>query len=132
MLNHLSNVLTVEEWQLFKATDDYLWMAARAQGYSGKEMDELVKRGAVRRDEAWKIALEIAESVIAQDMAEVAANVTEEQKRQVVVSMAEKLLMEQNITPPTFTAWADCDSCGRVLVHEGTPESTPNCPWCML
>lgn len=131
-LNHLSSVLTVEEWQVFKTTEDYLWMMAHAQQFKGQEMDELVKRGAKRREEAWTIALEMADSIISEEVKEVSMDVTEEQRRHLATSLAEKLLVEQNLTPPTFTAWCDCETCGRVPCPKDTPALTPNCPWCMV
>ena len=130
-LNHLSCVLTVEEWQSFKETEEYLWIMAHAQKFRGHEMDELVKRGTKRREEAWKIALDMADSIISQEVQEVSFPITEEQRGHLVTACAEKLLVEQNITPPTFTAWTDCDECGRVPCHSGSPASSPNCPWCM-
>jgi|694.fasta_scaffold05059_24 hypothetical protein len=130
-LNHLSNVLTVDEWAAFKSTDEYHWMVARTNGYRGSSMEELMKRGSGRRREAWSIALEMAESIVADDLRELAANVPDEQRQRTTERLAEKLMVEQGLTPPTFTAWCDCDSCGRVPAPAGTPDSTPNCPWCM-
>jgi hypothetical protein len=130
-LEHLSNVLTVDEWQEFKRTDDYLWMVSRVNGYRGSSMDELVRRGMKRREEAWQIANEMAESIVSSDLADVAINVPEEGKRMVVRKLAEKLLVEQDVIPLTYTAWADCDVCGRVPVPEGSEEVVSNCPWCL-
>ena len=131
-IEHLSAVLTVEEWQAFKETDDYLWMMASAEKYRGNSMDELIRRGVKRRTEAWEIALDMAKNILEREVAELAIDVPEEQMTKSRIALAEKLLIEQNLTPPTFTAWCDCDSCGRVPVPEGTPGVTPNCPWCMI
>lgn len=129
-LEHLSNVLTVSEWAEFKATDDYLWMVARSQGYRGPAMEELVAKGVKRRTEAWAIAMDMARSIIEQDLVEVSANVPEENKAVAIKQLAEKLLVEQDIVPPTYTAWSDCDQCGRVPVPEGSEEILAICPWC--
>lgn len=131
-LEHLSSVLTVEEWQAFKSTDDYLWMLAHTRKFHGKEMDELVKRGTQKRKEAWEIALEMAQSITDAEIKELGVEVMDEQRNMLITQMAEKLLVEQNLTPPTFTAWCDCDTCGRVPCPEGTEEITTNCPWCSL
>jgi hypothetical protein len=123
-------VLTVEEWSEFRKTDEYLWMVTRTEGYRGKAMDELIKRGTKRREEAWKIALDMAESIVASDLAEAAMNVPEEGRRMAVRQLAEKLLVEQDTIPLTYTAWSDCQQCGRVPVPEGSDEVLAICPWC--
>lgn len=130
VLDHLSNVLTVDEWREFTQTEDYLWMCARAEKYQGKAMDELVKRGTKKRQEAWKIALEMAESIVREDLKESSVNIPEEQRRRVEQQLAEHLLVEQDITPPTYRFWADCAQCGRVLVPEQGDEILASCPWC--
>lgn len=130
-LTHLSNVLTVDEWAAFKNTDEYHWMVARTEGYRGSSMTELIKRGAARRAEAWAIAHEMANSIVREEMAELTVNVPEEQMQRTVNAMAEKLMMDQDLTPPSFTAFCECQECGPVACPEGTPKITPNCPWCM-
>lgn len=130
VLEHLSNVLTVAEWAEFKSTDDYLWMCARSQGYRGPAMDKLVAKGTKRRAEAWAIAMDMAKSVIEQDLAELSANVPEENKQAAIKELAEQLLVEQDITPPTYTQWSDCNQCGRVPVPQGSDEILARCPWC--
>jgi len=130
-LEHLSNVLTTDEWSQFKSTDEYLWMIARTQGYRGPAMEELVAKGTKRRAEAWEIALEMAQSITDQELAELSLFIPEENKRMAIRQLAEKLLVEQDTVPPTFTAWADCDQCGRVPVPEGSDETLAVCPWCM-
>lgn len=129
-LEHLSNVLTVEEWREFKATDEYLWMVARTQGYRGPAMEELVAKGTKRRTDAWDVALDMARSIIEQDLVDASAHLPDEQKKGVVRQLAEKLLVEQDIVPPTFTAWSDCQQCGRVPVPEESDEIMAVCPWC--
>lgn len=129
-LEHLSNVLTVEEWSEFRKTDDYLWMITRTKGYRGEAMDELIKRGTRRREEAWKVALDVAESVVISDLAEIGVVVPEDAQRQAIRRQAEKLLVEQDIIPLSYTAWADCNQCGRVPVLEGSDAVLAICPWC--
>lgn len=129
-LEHLSNVLTVDEWQRFKATDEYLWMVARTQGYRGPAMEELVAKGVKRREEAWTIALDMARSIIEKDLKDLSYNAPEENKKLAIKQLAEKLLVEQDIVPPTYTAWADCEQCGRVPVPEEQDEVMARCPWC--
>ena len=129
-LEHLSNVLTVDEWREFKATDEYLWMVARTQGYRGGAMEELVARGTKRREEAWGIALDMARSIVEDDLRELSIDIPEENKRVAIKGLAEKLLVEQDIVPPTYTAWADCEQCGRVPVPEESEEVMASCPWC--
>lgn len=131
VLNHLSGVMTVEQWQQFKATDEYLWMMARAEGYRGNAMRKLAKAGSKRRAEAWEVAQEIATNIIRAEIAELPLEITDEQAQVLVTRLAEKLMVEQNYTPPTFTAWADCQTCGRVPVPPDTEKATPNCPWCV-
>lgn len=130
VLQHLSNVLTVEEWQEFKSTDDYLWMVARTQGYRGLAMEELVQKGTKRREEAWAIALDMAKVIIEEDLKDISVNVPEQNKRESIKQLAEKLLVEQDIVPPSYTAWADCEQCGRVPVPEEQDEVMAICPWC--
>jgi len=130
-LEHLSNVLTTDEWSQFKSTDEYLWMIARTQGYRGPAMEELVAKGTKRRAEAWEIALEMAQSITDQELAELSLFIPEENKRMAIRQLAEKLLVEQDTVPPTFTAWADYDHGGRVPVPEGSDETLAVCPWCM-
>jgi hypothetical protein len=129
-LEHLSNVLTVDEWQRFKTTDEYLWMVARTQGYRGPAMEELVAKGTRRREEAWGLALDMARSIIEDDLRDLSIHVPEENKKQSIKALAEKLLVEQDIVPPTYTAWVDCQQCGRVPVPEGSEELMAVCPWC--
>ena len=131
VLNHLSGVMTIEEWQEFKASDDYLWMMARVEGYRGNAMKKLAKAGSVRRSEAWKVAQEIATNIIRAEIAELPLEIGDEQVQVLVTKLAEKMMCEQNYTPPTFTAWTECQTCGKVPVPAGTETETPNCPWCM-
>lgn len=131
VIHHLQNVLTVHEWQAFKETEEYLWYMARIHGYRGAHMDKLVEAGKRRRSEAWEIAQEMAENVLAQEVSELGLRVSPEQKISGVNRMAERLLMEQNLTPPTFTCWSDCATCGRVPVPQGFDLTTINCPWCL-
>ena len=131
VLNHLSNVLTVQEWQAFKETDDYLWMMARIEGYKGAHMQQLIDAGKRRRDEAWEIAKDMARNVVAMEVAELPIEISPEGQERMAIATAERLLMQQHITPPTFTAWCDCATCGRVPVPEGTSAETNNCAWCL-
>lgn len=131
VLNHLSGVMTPEMWQAFKATDDYLWLMARAEGYRGNAMKKLARAGRRRRAEAWEVAKGIATNIIQAEIAELPLEITDEQAQMLVIRLAEKLMCEQNYTPPTFTAWAECETCGRVPVPPDTETKTPNCPWCM-
>lgn len=130
VLKHLSNVLTTHEWQAFKGTEDYLWLVSRAEGYKGAAWEQLVKEGTQRRQEAWAIAVDMARSIIEQEVAELGVDTPEEQKQGLMIRLAERLLIEQDLTPATFTAWTDCDYCGRVPVPEGTAETVAVCPWC--
>jgi hypothetical protein len=132
VVNHLSNVLTVSEWQAFQLTEDYLWLMARIEGFKGAHMEKLVEAGKRRRQEAWGISLEMADSIVMQELKELGLDVPEEQRKVSVQALAEKLMMEQNLTPPTFTSWSDCVTCGRVPVPEKTEDSTHHCPWCQL
>lgn len=132
VLNHLSNVMTVDEWQQFKDTDDYLWMMARVEGYRGASMKKLSEAGTKRRAAAWEIAKEMAHSIIQAEIAELPLEIEDEQVQGLIDRLAEKLMVEQNLTPPTFTAWTDCSTCGRVPVPVGTDATTPNCPWCQV
>ncbi len=132
VLHHLSNVMTVHEWQEFKATEDYMWMMARIEGYKGAHMKRLAEAGKKRRTEAWVIALEMAHSIVSQELDELGLEVPEEQRTVSIQTLAERLLMEQDLTPPTFTAWTDCATCGRVPVPKEVEPVTPNCPWCQL
>jgi hypothetical protein len=131
VLNHLSNVLTVEEWQAFKETEDYLWMMARVEGYKGAHMQQLIDAGKRRRSEAWEIALDMARNVVSIESEELPIALSDDAKERLIVHSAERLLMDQNLTPPTFTAWTDCATCGRVPVPANTPSETPHCAWCL-
>ena len=132
VLNHLSGLLTVSEWADFKQTDDYLWMVARVEGYRGKNMAKLVAAGQRRRSEAWVIAQDMAKNIISKEIEELPLEIDNEQVQVLIIGLAEKLLCEQNISPPTFTNWTDCQSCGRVPVPTGVEAVTTNCPWCNL
>lgn len=129
-LEHLSNVLTVDEWREFTQTDEYLWMVARTEGYRGKAMEELVRRGSKRRQEAWLLALDMARSIVIEDLRDSSSHLPSEQVRRVEQTLAEHLLVEQDIIPPTYTAWSDCQQCGKVPVPEGSSDVLPVCPWC--
>lgn len=131
VLNHLSKVLTVHEWAAFKETEDYLWMVARADNYKGPAMRQLVEQGNKRRQECWEWALSMASDIVTSEVAELGLDVPEEQRAKVVERMAEKLMIEQDLTPPSFTSWTVCDECGKVPVPVGFDEACPNCPWCM-
>lgn len=132
VLNHLSGVMSIEEWQEFKATEEYLWMTARVEGYRGNAMKKLAKAGAKRRAEAWIVAQEIATNIMGAEVKEMNLELPEEQVQALTIKLAEKLMCEQNFTPPTFTDWALCETCGKVPVPPGTDNKTPNCPWCMI
>jgi hypothetical protein len=131
LLDHLSSVLTVEEYQAWKESDHYLWVMARFEGYRGANMDKLVEAGKRRRSEAWHIALDMAASVVDQESSELGLSLSSEQRERLRISWAEKLLIEQYITPPAFTGWTDCDSCGRVPVPATFQPHSINCPWCL-
>lgn len=132
VLDHLSGIMTVEEWQAFKATDEYLWLSARVEGYRGNAMKKLAKAGKKRRAEAWLVAKDMAANIIQAEIAELPLEIGDEQAQLLITRLAEKLMVEQNYTPPSFTAWADCQTCGRVPVPPETEATTPNCPWCMI
>lgn len=132
VLNHLSGIMTPEEWAEFRDSEEGLWMRARVEGYRGAAMQKLVEAGKRRRSEAWEIALDMANNIISAEAEEIPLVLEDEQRTQLVTRLAEKLLCEQNVTPPTFTAWTDCATCDRVPVPEGTDLVTPNCPWCSL
>jgi len=132
VLNHLAGVMTIDQWQAFKATDDYLWMMAKVEGYRGASMKKLTRAGKKRRAEAWVIAQDMARSIIRAEMEELELVMPDEQVQTLIVRLAEKLMCEQNFTPPTFTEWAECETCGKVPVPPGTDNKTPNCPWCMI
>ena len=132
VLNHLSNVMTIEEWQQFKDTEEYLWMMARVEGYRGASMKKLSEAGTRQRAEAWEIARDMANSIIKAEIAELPLDIEDTQVQVLIERLAEKLMVEQNLTPPTFTSWSDCSTCGRVPVPDGTEALTPNCPWCQV
>ncbi len=132
VLNHLSNVMTIEEWRAFKESDDYMWMQARVEGYRGASMDKLIAAGKKRREEAWAIALDMAANIIKAEREELPIDVPEEQAAVLVQRLAEKLMCEQSLIPPRFTKLVECASCGPVHAPEDTESKTPNCPWCQL
>lgn len=132
VLNHLSGVMTTDEWREFVQTDDYLWMQARVEGFKGNAMKELARRGTIRRAEAWECALDLAKAIVRAEIEHLPVAVEEAQQELLVVRLAERLMCEQDFTPPSFTSWADCETCGRVPVPEEVPAKTKNCPWCKL
>jgi hypothetical protein len=124
--------MTVAAWEEFKESEDYLWLMARVEGFRGANMAKLVKAGKKRRAEAWEVALDMAKSITKAEVEELELQLPEEQVQALTVKLAEKLMCEQNFTPPTFTEWAECETCGKVPVPQGTESKTPNCPWCMI
>lgn len=132
VLNHLSNVMTLDEWKAFRETDDYMWMQARVEGYRGASMDKLIAAGKKRREEAWEIAFDMARNIIKAEREELPIDVPEDQAVVLVERLAEKILCEQGIIPPRFTKLVQCHTCGPVHAPEDTENKTPNCPWCQL
>jgi hypothetical protein len=120
-LQALSNYLSVSEHMMFREKDEYLWLKLRASGYEDAEVwAKVIERGNVRREEAWEIAKDMARNILNKDV------------EAVVQQFAEQLLVEQDIVPPTFTKWCECQTCGRMPVPERfEAERSPNCPWCL-
>jgi hypothetical protein len=132
VLNHLSGVMTTKEWSEFKGTEDYLWMQARVEGYRGTHMGKLIEAGKRRREEAWVIALDMAQNIIRAEMEEIPVDVPEQQEKILVDRLAEKLMCEQGLVPPRFTKLVECQTCGPVHAPEDAEPLMPNCPWCQL
>lgn len=132
VLNHLSGVMTPEEWREFRESDDGLWMRARVEGYRGASMQRLVEAGKRRRAEAWEIALDMSKNIIATELEEIPVDVPEDQVGVLIERLAEKLMCEQSVVPPRFTKLVQCKTCGPVHAPEDTDLVTPNCPWCEI
>lgn len=132
VLNHLSGIMTREQWEAFKESDDGLWLQARVEGYRGTAMKKLVEAGKKRRAEAWAVAMDMASNIIRVEVEELKLDIPEEQIAVVTQRLAEKLMCEQSIVPPRFTKLVQCKTCGPVHAPEDTELVTPNCPWCLI
>ena len=132
VLNHLSGVMTAEEWREFKESEDGLWLRARVEGFKGASMKKLIAAGKRRRSEAWEVATDMARNIINAEVEELELEVLDEQKAVLIERLGEKLMCEQSIVPPRFTKLVTCSTCGPVHAPENTEIETPNCPWCQL
>jgi hypothetical protein len=132
VLNHLSGVMTADEWREFKESEDGLWLRARVEGFKGASMKKLIDAGKRRRSEAWEVASEMARNIINAEIEELGLDIPDEQRAVLVERLGEKLMCEQSIVPPRFTKLVTCSTCGPVHAPEDTETQTPNCPWCSL
>jgi hypothetical protein len=132
VFNHLSGVMTAEEWQEFKDSEDGLWLRARVEGFKGASMKKLIDAGKRRRAEAWEVATDMARNIINAEVQELELDVPDEQRAVLVERLGEKLMCEQSIIPPRFTKLVTCATCGPVHAPEDTEVETPNCPWCEI
>jgi hypothetical protein len=131
-LNRMSGLMTAEQWQEFKESDDGLWLRARVEGFKGTSMNKLIEAGKRRRAEAWEIAFDMARNIVNAEVQELKLEIPEEQQRVLGERLAEKLCCEQSIIPPRFSKLVTCSTCGPVHAPEDTETETPNCPWCQL
>lgn len=131
-LSALEKALTVSEYMQFKETDQYLWLKLRATGYDDDKLwSKVIERGTARRQEAWTIAREMARSILLDEVKGLSVDVDEDKLSTAVDAFAEQLLVQQDIVPPTFTKWTECETCGRMPVPEKfSLTSSPHCPWC--
>lgn len=127
-IKNLENFMELNHYLAFRETEDYLWLKLRASGYEDPEAwAALIELGSKRRAEAWQIAKEMATSILSDQR-----GVERSDFDSVVQRLAEKLLVEQDICPPTFNKWTECETCGRMPVPESFKfEQSPNCPWCL-
>jgi hypothetical protein len=127
-IKNLENFMELNHYLAFRETEDYLWLKLRASGYEDPEAwATLIELGSKRRAEAWQIAKEMATSILSDQRGVERGNFDS-----VVEKLAEKLLVEQDLVPPTFTEWTECESCGRMPVPKRFEKThSPNCPWCL-
>ena len=129
---HLSGVMTAEQWQEFRDSDDGMWLRARIEGFKGASMKKLIEAGKRRRAEAWEVASDMARNIITAEIEEMKLDVPEDTKAVLIERLAEKLMCEQSIIPPRYTKLVQCKTCGPVHAPEETELVTPNCPWCEI
>lgn len=132
-IKNLENFMELNHYLAFRETEDYLWLKLRASGYEDPEAwATLIELGSKRRTEAWQIAKEIAANVLRAEWDGIGSQYSEEDLGRVSERLAEQLMVEQNLTPPTFTDWTECESCGRMPVPPRFQKThSPNCPWCL-
>jgi hypothetical protein len=132
-IKNLENFMELNSYLMFRQTEDYLWLKLRATGYTDPEAwATLIELGSKRRAEAWQIAQEMATSILKDQWDSRGHEYQQSDLDSVVRKLAEKLLVEQDICPPTFNKWCECETCGRMPVPERfQAEQSANCPWCL-
>jgi hypothetical protein len=132
-LQKLERYMELNDFLLFREHDEYLWLKLRASGYRDAEAwKKLIARGTHRREEAWQIAREMARSILGREWQALGVEAESRDLAAVSDQFAEQLMVEQDIVPPTFTEWTQCESCGRMPVPQRFgKQQSPNCPWCL-
>lgn len=132
-IKNLERRMTLAEYMEFRTQDEFLWLQLRATGYEDPEAwAQVIERGTNRRAEAWTIAKEMATSIMRDEWDARGHEYRQSDLDAVAERLAEQLMVEQHITPPTFTKWIECETCGRMPVPERVQEQhAANCPWCL-
>lgn len=122
--------MTRAEWERFKATQGYKKLMLYAQG-KRREVEEMeLEEMRKAAEEAWGIALEMATSILSDEVQAASAlpspDVLEALKR----TLAERLLLEQGYLPPTYIHIVSCTQCGQVVSNRAEPKIVDQCFLC--
>lgn len=80
--------------------------------------------------EAWRLALKEAHTVIAQSGEAKALERDPEQKQKLIRLVAENVMIEQGIVPRSFVYSGRCRRCGDVPLDSPVVGEVLGCPWC--
>jgi len=122
--------MTIRQWKDFKETIHHRKLSLLANGDIEKlrELEDQERQDDT--NEAWKIAMEMATSIIVADAADVDVAVLPDALRKLRESLAEKLLLEQGYLPPTYKHLVKCESCGPVPSPREAKEEVQHCVFC--
>ena len=129
-LHFASRYMTSNQWENYIQSEEYMWARARIEGYKGAYMDKLVAAGNRKVSEAWAVASDIADKVVSEELMSMPSEIKRPAREPLVRELAEQLLREQSMVPPTYRKKIVCDNCGPIMAPESYDEQTSSCPWC--
>ena len=130
MLEASRKYMTRGQWELFKESSSYQQLKLMSEGRDREAMDlELFDmRGA--EAEAWSIALEMAQTILTSEAAELDVKVEGKLLEMLQTTLAEKLLLNQGYLPPTYNQTVTCAECGPAPAKKAEPKNVAACVLC--
>ena len=123
--------MTRAQWKEFKSSAAYAKFRLMEQGKTKELWDLEMREMTQARDEAWTIALEMAESIVLGEAKDVPFPIQSETLAKLKETLAEKLLLEQHLVPPTYTHTIECEQCGPSLSKTPSLNPVKCCVFCI-